>query len=48
MPVPLDELARPCTQYPCLLPIAEASRDPAWLTASVLAGLPIVYSMLVG
>jgi len=32
---------------PCL-PIAEASRDPAWLTAAVLAGLPIVYSMLVG
>lgn len=27
---------------------AETSRDPAWLTAAVLAGLPIVYSMLVG
>lgn len=26
---------------------AEASRDPAWLTAAILAGLPILYSMLV-
>lgn len=28
-------------------PKGDANRDPAWLTAAVLSGLPIIYSMLV-